>query len=55
MLEIQEGIKRQSAILSWCHGGTNLCYGLTKAQLKGTVRTLLSRWMCGALCLTTKM
>ena len=30
MMGIQEGMKRQNAILRWCHGEANLSDGLTK-------------------------
>ena len=40
MLGIQEGIKRQNAILRWCHGEAKLSGGLTKE----TAKTQLERF-----------
>ena len=34
MLGIQEGIKRQNAILRWCHGEGHLSEGLTEETAK---------------------
>ena len=40
MMGIQEGIRRQNAILRWCHGEANLSDGLTKE----TAKTQLERF-----------
>ena len=34
MMGIQEGMRRQNAILRWCHGEANLNDGLTKKTAK---------------------
>ena len=50
MMGIQEGMKRQNAILRWCHGEANLSDGLTKETAKNACGTLLWRWMCLESC-----
>ena len=51
IMGVQEGMKRQNAILRWCHGDANLSDGLTtetaKKKLDGT---LLWQWLCMESC-----
>ena len=42
MMGIQEGMRRQNALLQWCHGEANLSDGLTKE----TAKTQLERLFC---------
>ena len=41
MMGFQEGMKRQNAILRWCHGGANLSDGLTKETAKTQLERLV--------------
>ena len=55
MMGIQEGMKRQNAILRWCDRGANLSDGLTRE----TAKTQSERFhgdesVCGVLYMTKK-